>query len=214
MLHIHVFTFNPFSENTYIVYNSESKEACLFDPGCSNAAEQAAVKRFLEERSLSLTQLLLTHAHIDHILGYSWVYDTYKLTAQANEKEIPVFQRGVESALMFGIPYEAGPNLKANLKHGDTLDLLGEKWELREAPGHSPGSILFVCHAKKWVIAGDVLFKESIGRSDLPGGNHDALLHSIERELYSLPHDYMVFPGHGPETSIGHEKQYNPFIRG
>lgn len=214
MLQIHVFTFNPFSENTYLLFNSETREACLFDPGCSNATEQSALKRFLEEKSLSLDHLLLTHAHIDHILGYSWVHDTYKLVAHANEKEITVFQRGVESAMMFGIPYTEGPSLKTDLRHGDTLSLLGEEWELREAPGHSPGSILFICHARKWVIAGDVLFRESIGRSDLPGGNHDTLLHSIQKQLYTLPDDYTVFPGHGPETTIGHEKQFNPFILG
>jgi len=214
MVQIQAFTFNPFSENTYLLFNTETKEACLFDPGCSNATEQATLKRFLKEKSLTLTQLLLTHAHIDHILGYSWVHDTYNLTARANEKEIPVFQRGKESALLFGISYEEGPKLIADLNHGLVLDIVGEKWELREAPGHSPGSILFVCHAKKWVIAGDVLFRESIGRSDLPGGNQEALMRSITRELYSLPDDYTVFPGHGPETSIGHEKQANPFIRG
>jgi len=214
MLQIHVFTFNPFSENTYMVYNMESKEACLFDPGCSNASEQSVVKKFLEERNLKLTHLFLTHAHIDHILGYAWVHDTYKLIARAHEYEIPVFQRGVESALMFGIPYEEGPNLDASLKHGDQLELLGESWELREAPGHSPGSILFINHANKWIIAGDVLFRESIGRTDLPGGNHDALLRSIEKQFYTLPEEYTVFPGHGPETTVGHEKQFNPFIRG
>lgn len=212
MLKLQVFTFNPFSENTYLLYNDDGA-AALFDPGCSNASEQAELMAFLKENKLRLESLFLTHAHIDHILGYSWVYDTFSLKAHANEKEIAVFQRGVESALLFGIPYEAGPGLEVDLNHGDELDILGETWELREAPGHSPGSILFINHTLKWVIAGDVLFRESIGRSDLPGGNQNALFQSIQRELYSLPDTYTVFPGHGPETTIGHEKQFNPFVR-
>ncbi|HCS19578.1 MAG TPA: MBL fold hydrolase [Bacteroidetes bacterium] len=212
MLQIQVFTFNPFSENTYLVYNDKGV-ACLFDPGCSNALEQGELMAFLKDNKLSLESLFLTHAHIDHILGYAWVYETFSLKARANEKEISVFQRGVESAMLFGVPYEAGPGLQVDLHHGDKLQLLGESWELREAPGHSPGSILFINHAMKWVIAGDVLFRESIGRSDLPGGNQHALFQSIQRELYSLPDDYIVFPGHGPETTIGHEKRFNPFVR-
>lgn len=213
MLQLHVFTFNPFSENTYLLY-TENGDACLFDPGCSNASEQSEFKSFLQQKNLRLTELFLTHAHIDHILGYSWIHDQYGLTAHAHENEIPVFQRGIESAMRFGVPYEAGPNLQVDLKHGAKIQICGEEWELRESPGHSPGSILFVCHSKGWVIAGDVLFRESIGRTDLPGGNHESLLRSIQRELYSLPDSFIIYPGHGPETTIGHEKKFNPFIRG
>jgi hydroxyacylglutathione hydrolase len=212
MLHLQVFTFNPFSENTYLLYNDEGA-ASLFDPGCSNAREQAELTRFLKDKGLKIESLFLTHAHIDHILGYAWAHDTFSLRARANEKEIPVFQRGVESALLFGVAYEEGPALQTDLHHGDSVTILGEAWELREAPGHSPGSILFIHPAMKWIIAGDVLFRESIGRSDLPGGDQNALVHSIKTHLYSLPDDYMVFPGHGPETTIGHEKRFNPFVR-
>lgn len=212
MLHLQVFTFNPFSENTYLIYNDEGA-ACLFDPGCSNAREQSELTSFLKEHRLHLEALFLTHAHIDHILGYAWVYDTYSLKARASEKEIPVFQRGAESAMLFGVAYEEGPGLQTDLHHGDTLNIIGDSWELREAPGHSPGSILFIHHGMKWVIAGDVLFQESIGRTDLPGGNQHALFQSIHKQVYSLPDDYTVFPGHGPETTVGHEKQFNPFLR-
>lgn len=213
MLHLKVFTFNPFSENTYLVYN-EIGEAALFDPGCFNAFEQAQLKNFILENNLELKELFLTHAHIDHILGYSWVHDQYGLKARANEKELSVFQRGTESAMMFGIPYQEGPGIQTDLKQGDKIRICGEEWELREAPGHSPGSILFVHHGQEIVIAGDVIFRESIGRTDLPGGNHEALLQSIAREVYSLPDSFTLFPGHGPETSVGHEKQFNPFVRG
>ncbi|MDX5321626.1 MAG: MBL fold metallo-hydrolase [Bacteroidota bacterium] len=212
MLHIHAFTVNPFSENTYLVY-SESGEAALFDPGFSNAFEQSALLRFLEDNNLRLTQLFLTHAHIDHILGYHWVNDHFKLTARGNEKEIPVFQRGKESSALFGIPYTEGPGMKADLHHGDTITIAGETWQLREAPGHSPGSLLFVHEGQGWVICGDVIFRESIGRTDLPGGNYETLMNSIANQVYSLPDHYRLFPGHGPETSVGYEKENNPFIR-
>lgn len=213
MLHLHTFTFNPFSENTYLLYN-DNGQACLFDPGCSNASEQSALKSFLKERNLVLEELFLTHAHIDHILGYAWVHETFGLTARANENERAVFKRGRESAALFGIDYQEGPEPIFDLNHGDSLSILGETWELREAPGHSPGSILFIHPENKWIIAGDVLFRESIGRSDLPGGNQQQLLQSIQNQLYSLPEDYVVFPGHGPQTSIGYEKKFNPFVRG
>ncbi|MBI1222212.1 MAG: MBL fold metallo-hydrolase [Bacteroidetes bacterium] len=212
MLHVQVFTFNPFSENTYILYN-DSGEAALFDPGCFNAHEQAMVKSFLEDKNLKLQSLFLTHAHIDHILGYHWVNSTYNLVAHANEKEEPIFKRGLESSLLFGIPYTEGPALIGDLQHKDEIIICGEKVELREAPGHSPGSLLFVLHNQKEVLVGDVIFEESIGRTDLPGGNHETLLASISKEVYSLPDDYVLHPGHGRATTVGHEKRFNPFVR-
>lgn len=191
----------------------EGGEACLIDPGCSNATEQSILKRFIKEHDLRLTSLILTHAHIDHILGYAWAAEEFNLVARCHSLEESVFKSGVQTAMLYNLPYSEGPQPVYDLQQGLVLNLAGEDWEFREAPGHSPGSVVLINHQRKWVIAGDVLFQGSIGRTDLPGGNHDALLKSISQQLYSLPDDYKVYPGHGLFTTIGHEKQNNPFIR-
>lgn len=212
MQKLEIFTFNPFSENTYLIYE-EGGEACLIDPGCSNSTEQSILKKFLKEKELRVTSLILTHAHIDHIMGYDWAASEFKLVARCHPLEESVFKSGVQTSILYNLPYTEGPKPTFDLQQGMVLNLAGQDWEIRETPGHSPGSVVLINHLMKWVIAGDVLFQGSIGRTDLPGGNHDTLLKSISQQLYSLPDDYKVYPGHGLFTTIGYEKQNNPYIR-
>ncbi len=212
MMQLERFTFNPFSENTYLIHDSQ--QATLIDPGCFNASEQAVLEHYLKEHGLVLGQVVLTHAHIDHILGLSWIYDRFGIKATMHENERTVFARAVESAMLFGIPYDPAPEPDCWEKGKKSIELAGDVWEMRDVPGHSPGSVLFIHHNAQTVIGGDVLFRESIGRTDLPGGDFPTLEKSIREQLYTLPEPYTVFPGHGPETTIGHEKRFNPFVQG
>lgn len=210
---LQVFTFNPFSENTYILVDEQSKEALLFDPGCSNKHECSQLQRWLEQAALKPVRLLLTHAHIDHVLGNAFVFEQYGLQPWMHEKDLPDLQRLVSYAPIFGIEAQASPEAAGWLQHGETLMFGGKEIELRHAPGHSAGSICFVNHTDRYVIGGDVLFAGSIGRTDLPGGNMELLLNSVREQLFTLPDDYTVYPGHGEPTTIGDEKRYNPFFQ-
>ncbi len=210
-IHIQSFTFNPFQENTYLLYD-ESKQCLIIDPGCSNSAERKQLIDFVEEKSLLPVRLLNTHCHIDHILGNKFVSDTYKLDLEANKNDLRTLEAGRVSAEIFGIEYEESPLPKVFLEEGDVIQIGESQLEIAFTPGHSAGSICFYNRQQKFIIGGDVLFYQSIGRTDLPGGNHAQLLESIRTKLFTLPDDFTVYPGHGPSTTIGFEKMHNPFL--
>ena len=210
-IHIQSFTFNPFQENTYLLYD-ESKQCLIIDPGCSNSAERKQLIDFVEEKSLLPVRLLNTHCHIDHILGNKFVSDTYKLDLEANKNDLRTLEAGRVSAEIFGIEYEESPLPKVFLEEGDVIQFGESQLEIVFTPGHSAGSICFYNRQQKFIIGGDVLFYQSIGRTDLPGGNHAQLLESIRTKLFTLPDDFTVYPGHGPSTTIGFEKMHNPFL--
>lgn len=211
MLHVKAFTFNPFQENTYVLYNAE-KEAWIIDPGMYNAHEQMEFDAFMSANGLNPTRLLLTHAHIDHILGAAHVYAKYNLLPEVHEADLFFVDRMPESARMYGVPAEACPAPKAFIKEKDVLYLGAHAFTCLHTPGHSPGSISFFCKEQGLLISGDVLFKGSIGRSDLPMGNHETLISSIVTKLLPLGDEVKVYSGHGPATTIGHERLSNPFL--
>jgi hydroxyacylglutathione hydrolase len=211
MIQIQSFTFNPFQENTYVLYD-ESKQCLIIDPGCSNTSEQQELSDFIKEEELTPVKLLNTHCHIDHILGNKYVSDTWKLLPEIHEKDLVILHSGVKTAQLYGIPYYTSPDPIAYIKEGDTLAFGNSELQVIFTPGHSPGSIIFYNTAQKFAIAGDVLFRESIGRTDFPLCSHSDLMDSIKTKLFLLPDDLVVYPGHGPETTIGHEKQHNPFL--
>lgn len=206
------FTFNPFYENTYIISN-EKGECWIIDPGCYTDNEKKKLTDYISEHQLTPVRLLNTHCHLDHIFGNAFIADYYQLKPQWHENETIIAQNAKISAMMFGVKapeyVEPGPLLIP----GEVLTLGDASFKMLFTPGHSPGSISFYNEEEKYVIAGDVLFKESIGRTDLPGGNYDTLIKSIRRELFTLPDDVEVYNGHGPSTTIGHEKKHNPFLR-
>lgn len=212
MLTVKFFTFNPVSENTYMVYN-EVKEAIIIDPGCYFDEEKQKVKNFIETNSLKLVQLLNTHCHLDHVLGNKWVYETYGLELFIHPNEEQVLNFAPQSGQMWGLPFENYDGLLHFLGNEDIVKLGDNELKVLLAPGHSPGSICFYSKKDKFVIGGDVLFKESIGRTDLPGGNLADLFESIRSKLFALPDDVIVYPGHGEPTTIGYEKKHNPFLR-
>jgi glyoxylase-like metal-dependent hydrolase (beta-lactamase superfamily II) len=211
MIHIKAFTFSPISENTYVLYNNEGK-AIIIDPGCYFPNEQETLKNFLTDNSLTPVYLLNTHCHLDHVFGNKWVHETYGLEPHLHPNEEAMLALAPVSGERWGLPFQnyAGP--LHFLNDGDTV-LLGEtEIQVILAPGHSPGSICFYIPSQGDLIGGDVLFRGSIGRTDLPGGDSETLLNSIREKLWVLPDETVVYSGHGIKTTIGYEKRNNPFL--
>ncbi len=211
MLHIIRHTFNPFQENTYVVH--DGGEAVIVDPGCWNTAEEQALARSLDEGHLTPVKLVLTHAHIDHVLGNASIHKRYGLAPWMHRLDLPLLEAAPRQGHVYGIPCGPSPAPAGFLEEGDTVALSGGKLDVLFIPGHAPGHIVLYCKEQGFVIGGDVLFRESIGRTDLPGGDTQTLLDHIREKLFTLPDDTIIHPGHGPETTIGHEKRHNPFLR-
>lgn len=212
MLTVKIFTFNPAAENTYILFN-ELKEAIIIDPGCYFAEEKQKLKDFIDNNCLQLVQLINTHCHLDHVFGNKWIYEAFGLELFLHTNEERVLNFAPQSAKMWGLPFDNYEGPLHFLDNNDIIKLGDDELKVLLAPGHSPGSICFYNEKQKFVIGGDVLFRESIGRTDLPGGNHFALLESIRQQLFVLPDDVTVYPGHGESTTIGYEKKHNPFLK-
>jgi len=213
MLQVAGFTFNPFQENTYILFN-EKKECWIVDPGMYGAEEEKVMYDFVEQRRLQPRQVINTHGHIDHVFGVDALKQKYGIPFGIHTLEQPMLSNARGSAMLFGFNFGAAPVPDFFIAEGTVMLLGDDEVEVRLAPGHSPGSIVFYHRAGRWAIGGDVLFRGSVGRSDLPGGNHEVLVQSIREQLYTLPDDTIVYSGHGPETRIGDEKRSNPFVRG
>ena len=211
MLHIKCFTFNPFQENSYLLYDEEGT-ATLIDPGCYTTEEKRELEAFVVDQNLQVTQLLNTHCHIDHVLGNAWAMERFQVSLQIHALEVPVLKSVEVYAPNYGfwdyVPSEAS----SFLEEGQDIFVGMEKLRCIFVPGHAPGHLVFYHEASKRCIAGDALFRGSIGRTDLPGGNHTLLLEKIKSQLFVLPEETVVYPGHGPETSIGYEKKNNPFV--
>ena len=211
MLQIHSFTFNPFQENTYVVYD-ETKECVIIDAGCYDGSEEQDLVEFIQAKQLKSVAYILTHCHIDHVLGNHFVFEKYGLQPQIHANEIPVLNAAQEYAQMFGVTMKESPPPIVVFEDGGTFKFGNTVFKLILAPGHSPGSICFYHAESNTLIAGDVLFQMSIGRSDLPLGDPITLIQSITTRLFTLPDDTTVYPGHGPSTTIGYEKENNPFL--
>jgi len=206
-------TFNPFQENTYLLHD-DTKECVVVDPGCYEQSEQKELLRYIQENDLNVVRLLNTHCHIDHVLGNKFVADTYGVELEIHEEDLQTLRSVPVYAPVYGFPMYAATEPKATyLKEGDIIKFGNTELQVIFAPGHAPGHVVFYNEQDKVCIGGDVLFKGSIGRTDLPGGDFNTLINSIRTKLFTLPEDTVVYPGHGPETTIGYEKKYNPFLR-
>lgn len=212
MLQLVPFTFNPFSENTYLWVN-ENKECWITDPGMYGVEEEKVLTDYIEKNGLQPQQILNTHAHIDHIFGIDALKTKYQIPFGMHADDLPVLEGAVGSAMLFGFNFGAAPQPDFFIEHHQTIQLGADTVEVRLAPGHSPGSIVFYYPKGGFVVSGDVLFQGSVGRSDLPGGDAATLLNSIRQELYTLPDETVVYSGHGPITTIGNEKRTNPFVK-
>jgi len=211
MLFVKIFALNPIQENTYILYN-EKGNAFIIDPGCYFNAERDLLKKFLEENKLTPVKLLNTHCHLDHVFGNKWVAETFGLELHIHPLEEKMLEFAPISGKNWNLPFENYVGKLHFLNEGDKIMLDDDELEILLLPGHSQGSIGFYCKNQNFVIAGDVLFYESIGRTDLPGGNHETLLSSIREKLFMLPNETIVYNGHGQPTTIEHEKQHNPYL--
>jgi len=212
MFQVKAFVFSPIQENTYLLYN-EHGSAILIDPGCYYQDERETLADFISENRLKPVFLLNTHCHLDHVFGNRWVHESYGLSLYLHPKERPVLEMAPASGLMWNLPFDQYTGPLLDLEPGTSIDLGEDQLEILFAPGHSPGHICFYCRRQGFLIGGDVLFRESIGRTDLPGGNHAQLISSIQTQLMPLPEETIVYSGHGIQTTIGHERRYNPFLQ-
>ena len=211
MFTVKAFTFSPVQENTYVLYNDKGN-AFIIDPGCYFEEERDTLAQFLQQNKLQPVKLLNTHCHLDHVFGNKWIHETYGLELHLHPNEEQVLAFAPTSGLMWNLPFDNYNGPFHFLNAGDELLLDGDQLKVLFVPGHSPGHVCFYCKAQGFVIGGDVLFRESIGRTDLPGGNHETLLNSIRTQLFTLPDETIVYSGHGPTTTIGYEKKHNPFL--
>jgi glyoxylase-like metal-dependent hydrolase (beta-lactamase superfamily II) len=211
MISVQSFTANPYQENGYVLFD-ESKECIIIDPGAYTSQEQNELSRFIESQKLTPVKLLNTHCHIDHVLGNAFVHSLYGLLPEFHKLELEVLHAIPGYAPQMGIRYELSPLPETFLSESGKIAFGKSEMELIFAPGHSPGHLCFHSPVDNFLIGGDVLFYKSIGRTDLPGGNHQQLLDNIKHKLFNLPNDCVVYPGHGPSTQIGFEKVNNPFL--
>ena len=209
-MQIETFTFNPFDENTYVLHD-ETGEAVVIDPGCYEKAEQDELAGFIRSKGLKVKLLLNTHCHIDHVLGNYFVKLQYNVPFLIHAVEAPVLKAVKSYASNYGFPNYQEVLADGELREGADVTFGTTSLKIMFLPGHSPGHVGFYDESQKVLIAGDVLFSRSIGRTDLPGGNLETLLNSIHQKLFTLPDDVVVYPGHGPTTTLGEEKIHNPF---
>lgn len=202
-----------FGINTYLVWNPATGEAAVIDPGMINDMEQAAIDGFISDNGLVVRNLINTHMHVDHIFGDLYIKEKYGVDIAASPADSFLGERAAMQCRMFGLPDDmASVKIDRELKDGDKIDIGGETVDILSVPGHSPGSLVLYFPESKWAITGDVLFRRSIGRTDLVAGNHSQLIDGITTKLFALPDDTTVYPGHGDPTTIGEEKRENPFL--
>lgn len=209
-MNIKTFTFNQFQQNMSVLYD-DSKECVIVDPGCYEKHEEVELANFISQNDLKVVKLLNTHCHIDHVLGNKFVAEKYNVELYIHEADLPTLKGVPSYAPMYGFPMYLEKSADHFIKEGDVIAFGKTKLEVIFAPGHAPGHVVFFHRKSKNLINGDVLFDGSIGRTDLPGGNHEQLIQSIHEKVFPLGDDVTVYCGHGPTTTIGKEKASNPF---
>lgn len=210
MLSIQTFEFNPFQENTYLLYD-ETGEAVVIDAGCYDREEEKELSDFITQQNLTVKAIWNTHSHIDHILGSYYVKDKYKVPMLIHPLDEQTLRMGKMSAQIYGMSRYTDVDADGSITEGQPLKFGNQSFEVLFVPGHAPGHVVFYHPQQKVLLGGDVLFYRSIGRSDLPGGNHNTLIDSIHKKIFTLPDNVVVYPGHGPATTVGEENAENPF---
>ena len=212
MIQIQKFTFNLFSENTFVLWDDESKESAIVDPGCSDSSEEKLLENFITENNLKVKYLINTHCHIDHILGCEFVKKKYNPIYFAPELDLPLIENAKMQASFVGMDFSTSIKPDEFLSEEKKISLGKSELGFLFTPGHTPGEFCIYIPEIKSCITGDVLFNESIGRTDLWGGNYDTLIESINNKLLALPDETLIYPGHGESSTIGGEKKFNPFL--
>jgi hydroxyacylglutathione hydrolase len=211
MISVQSFTFNEFQENTYVLYD-ETGECVIIDPGCFSPSEERELSGFISRHQLKPVKLLNTHCHIDHVLGNTFVSELYKIPFYLHEDELFTYNDTLRWTALFGIPPLVVPENKVFITEKDTIEFGNSILQIALAPGHSKASLVFYNKKELFAISGDVLFLESVGRTDLAGGNYETLMQSIQTQLMIWPDEMKIYSGHGHPTSIGHERRFNPFL--
>ncbi len=211
MIQIASFVFSPFAENTYVLYD-ETQEAVVIDPGCYSSHERKILQNFIQEKQLKLVKLLNTHCHLDHVFGNEFIKQTFQVPSYAHANEDFNLDFLQVSAQMFGIAEVDNTRTDVYLKENDIISFGNSVLRVLFTPGHSPGHVVFYNAEQNFCINGDVLFRTSIGRTDLPGGHHQTLLNSIRNVMFALPDKTIIYTGHGEPTTIAFEKKHNPFL--
>lgn len=211
MIEIKCFTVNAFSENTYLVFD-RAGNGVVIDPGFMDMRESQQFDAFIDANQIQLSRCLQTHAHIDHIMGVHHINRKYGLKTRMHQNEVSVFSSGKNVSAMYGLPYTEGIYDDDYLAEGTILQIGEITFSVLFTPGHSPGSVCFYFPDQHALIAGDLIFKGSVGRTDLPGGDHDTLIESVRNEVFVLPGQTRIYPGHGEPTDVAQEKLYNPFF--
>lgn len=212
MIKLRRFVFNLFAENTYIIWDDKTYESMIIDPGCSNSVEEKIINDFIISNNLKIKYLINTHCHIDHILGNAFIKSKYKPEFFAPEEDDFLIDLMLDQSRYFGIEMKLSPHPDEFLKESTQLSISDSSVNPIFTPGHSPGGYCLYFSSENFCITGDVLFRESIGRTDLWGGDYDTLITSIETKLLTLPESVKIFPGHGVESIIEYEKTYNPYL--
>lgn len=212
MIQIKKFTFNLFSENTFVLWDDATLEGAIIDPGCNDSSEEKILESFISENSLTVKYLINTHCHIDHILGCEFVKLKYNPIYLAPELDIPLLQNAAMQASFVGMDFSISLLPDEYITENKKLNLGKSELSFLFTPGHTPGEFCIYIPETKICITGDVLFNDSIGRTDLWGGNYNVLIQSINQKLLSLPDETVIYPGHGESSSIGREKKFNPFL--
>lgn len=211
MITVNQLVFNGFQVNTYIL-NDETNECIIIDAANYDLRENQKLSSFIENKGLKPVMHINTHCHVDHVLGGAFVEEKYGIGVSLHPDSEGFLLKAREQAMMYGFNLNKTAKISSFLNEGDIIRFGNSELEIIYTPGHAAGSICIISHKDEFVVTGDVLFHESIGRTDLPTGNYDLLKNNILNKLFILPDVYMVYPGHGNETSIGHEKGNNPFL--
>jgi glyoxylase-like metal-dependent hydrolase (beta-lactamase superfamily II) len=211
MIEIKKFVFSAFGVNGFVLFD-ETGECILVDTACVSNEEKKQLETFIAEKHLTPAMLVNTHLHVDHVLGNNYLCGKYNIGFYAHKDGLPLLEMAPQYSAMFGFNIESVIGPTEFLEEGDVVKFGNSKLKVIYTPGHADGSICLISDANKFVITGDVLFANSIGRTDLPTGDFELLRNSIYQKLFTLPGEYQVLPGHGPETTIGHEKLNNPFL--
>ena len=215
MLKVRQFAFNPFGENTYVVYDADTRDAIVVDPGMTSAREHAHFDDFVAREHLKINQIVNTHLHLDHCFGNNYVRDKYgvKTAAHIGDAQLGQMLGSQMQAFGVGADDQRSVDIDVPLHQGDTIAVGNSTLEVLEVPGHSQGSIVLYSREGNFAIVGDVLFRGSIGRTDLPGGDHATLIRGIKEKLLTLPDSTLILPGHDASTTIANERHHNPYLQ-
>jgi glyoxylase-like metal-dependent hydrolase (beta-lactamase superfamily II) len=211
---IHTFQFNHFYQNTYIITDPETLQSAVIDPGCFFDTEKQKMESYISDNNYTLNSILYTHCHLDHVFGAAFVYKTYpNIPIYGHKEEKAFIDNAIAQSIRYGISMEQPPGITNYVTEGSTIQIGNMTLYAIHVPGHSKGSLCYYYPTDNVLFSGDALFAGSIGRSDLPGGNHETLIENISTKLLALPGETIVYPGHGEPTTIQAEKESNPFLQ-